>query len=199
MTNVALLIPAAGFSGRMRGTDKLMQPVAGEPLLRRQARIALATGAEVIVTLPAIPGPRNDALAGLPVTLLPIPDTAEGMAASLRRGIAALPATATGVLILLADLPEIDTQDLTAMITAFEADPARILRAQTAAGQPGHPVLFPRTTFADFAGLHGDAGAKAVIMAHKDLLTPFTLAGEKAITDLDTPEDWAAWRAKAGL
>ncbi|OYV23802.1 MAG: hypothetical protein B7W97_02115, partial [Mycobacterium sp. 20-66-4] len=107
----------------------------------------------MIVTLPPITGSRHAALTDLPLTTLPIPDTAEGMAASLRDGIAALPATATGVLILLADLPEIDTDDLTAMIALFEGDPTRILRAETATGQPGHPVLFPRSAFADFAGL----------------------------------------------
>ena len=34
MGSVAILIPAAGASSRMRGRDKLLEPVRGQPLLR---------------------------------------------------------------------------------------------------------------------------------------------------------------------
>ena len=39
-----LVLLAAGASRRMRGADKLLEPVDDEPLLRRQARAALASG-----------------------------------------------------------------------------------------------------------------------------------------------------------
>ncbi|MEZ5755305.1 MAG: NTP transferase domain-containing protein [Paracoccaceae bacterium] len=47
-----ILLLAAGSPPRMRGGDKLLEDVAGEPLLRRSARAALATGCPVTVTLP---------------------------------------------------------------------------------------------------------------------------------------------------
>ena len=127
MTDVPILIPAAGFARRMRGADKLLEPVAGEALLHRQARLALATGATVLVTLPPAPGLRARALDGLAVTRVPVPDPGEGMAASIRAGLAAVPDGAAGLMILLADLPELEAQDLTALITAFRGNPARDL------------------------------------------------------------------------
>ncbi|MFU8836625.1 MAG: NTP transferase domain-containing protein, partial [Roseovarius sp.] len=112
-----ILILAAGQSARMRGRDKLLEPVDGLPLLSAQARKSLAVTRDVFVALPAPGHLRLAALAGLAVTPLFIPDAASGMAASLRGGVAMLPAFER-VLILLADLPEITTEDLRTVILA---------------------------------------------------------------------------------
>ncbi len=195
---IAILIPAAGASARMRGADKLLEPVDGVPLLRRQAEAALATGARVLVTLPPASPGRAAALDGLAATRLGVPDPTEGMAASIRLGAAAA-GTAAGLMILLPDLPEIERADLARLIAAFRADPRRpILRATAADGTPGHPVLFPRDLLPALAEIRGDTGPRAVLAAHRDRLVDLPLAGRRAVTDLDTPEAWAAWRAATG-
>ena len=56
---VHILILAAGASSRMRGRDKLLQPIRGKPILRMVVDMALATGAPVMVTLPPASGPRR--------------------------------------------------------------------------------------------------------------------------------------------
>jgi hypothetical protein len=89
MTPPAILLLAAGASSRMRGADKLLEPVEGVPLVLRQARVALATGASVIVTLPLDRPLRNAALAGLELTTAPVPDAALGLSASIRAGVRA--------------------------------------------------------------------------------------------------------------
>jgi CTP:molybdopterin cytidylyltransferase MocA len=123
-----------------------------------------------------------------------VPDAGEGMAASLRRGAASF-AGAEAMMVLPGDMPGIETSDISALIDAFRADPSRpILRACAADGTPGHPVLFPRRFLPEFATLSGDAGAAPVLRAHRDELRLFPLPGRRSVTDLDTPEDWAAWR-----
>ncbi|MBD3765962.1 MAG: NTP transferase domain-containing protein, partial [Rhodobacterales bacterium] len=62
----------------MGGRDKLMEPVAGEPLLRRVARVAWASGAPVIVVLPPDRPARAAALAGLEVTRVVADQAAAG-------------------------------------------------------------------------------------------------------------------------
>ena len=62
-------------------------------------------------------------------------------------------------------------------------------------GRPGHPILFDHNLFGELLNMRGDMGAKSVIDAHKDRLRLVPLPGNRALTDLDTPEDWAAWRA----
>lgn len=192
-----VLILAAGASRRMRGADKLLEPVAGQPLLRHLTQQALQTGLPVTVALPPDKPLRGSVLAGLDVTRVVVPDAASGMAASLRAGLAALPDTAA-VMLLLADLPEITTADLIQMAQAQRAMPDRILRATGFDGTPGHPVIFPPDTRADLARLSGDEGARRVLQTHAPRVTLIALPGQHATTDLDTPEAWAAWRAGRG-
>lgn len=194
---VTILILAAGASTRMRGADKLLQDVDGEPILRRQARIAGETGCTVIVTLPVDRPARSAALAGLHLRQVLVPDAATGMSASLRRGIAALvPTPQGGVMILPADMPGFATADLAAMIAAFDAAPDRMWRGMAANGQPGHPAIFPADLWPALAAATGDQGGIGVIRAHPGRVSLFALRGDAAITDLDTPEDWAAWRSR---
>lgn len=188
MPDLTILIPAAGASSRMRGQDKLLEPVDGEPILRRQARLAL-TLAPVIVTLRDPDPSRQSALQGLGVTILPVPDAALGMSASFR----AIADIDSAVMVLPADMPDLTHDDLAQMVAAFRAAPDQILRGS--AGQtPGHPVIWPRALVPDFATLTGDEGARALLRQHPVRL--HALPDQHSLTDLDTPEDWAAWRAR---
>lgn len=187
---IAILLLAAGASTRMRGADKLLQQVEGEAVLRRQAKAALASGAPVYVTLPMGAPERGAALDGLQVTRVPVPDAREGMAASIRAGVAVVIEGA--VMIVPGDMPEITEDDFSRLINAFRHDPHVILRATDKGGTPGHPVIFPRSLFPALANLRGDQGARAVLRANPVRL--IALPGSHATTDLDTPEDWEKWR-----
>lgn len=195
--DLLILIPAAGASRRMGARDKCLEAVAGEPALRRSARLALTTGARVLVSLPAggrrLAG-RQAALAGLPVMTIAVPDADEGMAASLRAGgRVALEQSASGLMILLPDMPEIDEDDILHLATQFKLAPQRPLRATTVEGAPGHPVILPGHLLGALEQLSGDRGARDILQKTPALLCP--LAGKRAIRDLDTPAEWDAWRA----
>ncbi|WP_299921464.1 nucleotidyltransferase family protein [uncultured Pelagimonas sp.] len=197
MLDIAIVIPAAGASRRMRGQDKLLQDVGGVPMLRRQVETALATGAHVCVTLPDHDHPRAAALQGLPVQIVAVPDANLGMSASLRRGVGMLPRNQRAVMILPADMPDLTTEDLLAVYQGFcnEAHPT-LQQATSADGNPGHPVLFPADCFTALMAVSGDQGARAVLKANKYRLRRVALSDDRALVDLDTPEAWAAWRAK---
>lgn len=196
MAELVILIPAAGASRRMRGADKLLEEIDGEPILRRTARIAAEAGAPVLVTLPDT-GPlvpaRRAALTGLGARILPVPDAHEGMAASLRAGAREI-GPAEGLMILLPDMPEITAADLRRLARAFAEDPSMPLRAATGdRTEAGHPVILPRRLMQEVAVLNGDRGARIVLEGERVRLVP--LPGRHAVTDLDTPEDWDLWRA----
>lgn len=196
---------AAGSSSRMQGADKLTEEVDGAPLLRRAAEALIASQAEevVVVLRPSISersdtqgeDARRTALEGLAVRIVENPLAAEGMGASIRAGVAAISPEADAALIALADMPEIGPADIDALIAAFDAAEGReIIRATTPEGAPGHPVLFGRRFFEALRALEGDEGARGVLLAHGDLLRDVPLASAGARIDLDTQEDWAAWR-----
>ncbi|MBY6055146.1 NTP transferase domain-containing protein [Leisingera daeponensis] len=190
MTAIAILLLAAGASSRMQGRDKLLEDVDGLPLLSLMCRRAALTGLPVYITLPGLSHPRATATGD--AIQVPVPDAAEGMAASIRRGTAALPEGTEAVMILPADMPEITAQDMLQLAAQFHGPDSPILRATAEDGTPGHPVLFPQRCFAALKSLGGDQGARSILTAETVRTVP--LPGRHALTDLDTPEDWAAWR-----
>ncbi len=196
---VSALVPAAGESRRMGGRDKLLEPVGGQPLLRRVVETLAASDAdEVVVVLPPDPGARADAITGTGARSVVNRRAAEGMGTSLGAGVAALRPDAEAVLVVLADMPELTAGHINRLIAAFDPAAGRaIVRAVDEAGRPGHPVLFGRRFFELLRALEGDAGARALIEDYPEFLAEVTLPGAAATTDLDTPEDWAAWRAGA--
>lgn len=192
--SIHILILAAGLSSRMRGGDKLLEQVDGQPLLRQVCQSALATGCPVTVALPLDRPKRQDAIADLPVAAIPVMNAHQGMAASLVTGVAALPDHAA-ILLLLADLPEITATDLQTVLAESRLYPNAILRGAAADGTAGHPVLFPADLRDELLTLKGDEGARSVLFHHANRMRLVPLPDRHATTDLDTPEDWAAWRA----
>lgn len=191
-----ILILAAGKSSRMRGRDKHLEEIDGVPLLRRLALAALELGEPVFVTLPALPHPRAEALEGLDVTLLAIPEAEEGMSGTLRGAVARLPQS-EGFLLVLGDLAEIGTVEMRAVMAArADAHDKLIWRGATETGEPGHPILFDASLIPRFAKLSGDGGGESLVKPLKPQTCLVPLPGRVARHDLDTPEDWAAFRMK---
>jgi CTP:molybdopterin cytidylyltransferase MocA len=117
------------------------------------------------------------------------------MSTSLRAGIAALPPKTSGVVILPGDMPAITAADLRQILALHQDNPQQILRGTTADGREGHPALFPTDLFPALSALTRDEGGRSLLKANRDRVKLVPLPGENAVLDLDTPEDWAAYRA----
>ena len=146
-----------------------------------------------MVCLPPKPGPRHDAVADLKATQLNIKDAAEGLGATLRTAalFAARHAPDRPLMILLPDVPDIGPFDIKTVIAAFDGRPTR---ATDDTGKPGTPLIVPTRLLEAFTRLAGDDGGKSVLAQEDVKLVP--LSGTRATFDLDTPEDWANWRAR---
>lgn len=191
---IATLLLAAGQSTRMRGRDKLLERVIDQPVLAVLAARALAVG-PVLVVLPAPDHPRCAVLPDAAVRVF-VNNADLGMSVSLRAGIAALPDDVTGVIIQPADMPDISEQDLQAVKRRALETGAPIVRAITADGRFGHPIYFAASQFPRFANLRGDRGGAVLLKGMEDQTRTVTLQGDRAVLDLDTPEDWAAYRRR---
>ncbi|KNG95558.1 nucleotidyltransferase family protein [Pseudaestuariivita atlantica] len=192
MTPVAILLLAAGASSRMKGRDKLTEKIGETPLLERQAERATKV-APTWVTLPSLDHPRA-ALIGSAKPVA-VPDAAEGMSASIRAGVLAIPED-HAVMILPADMPDITSDDLHLIAAMFQSGSGeQIVQGAGADMTPGHPVLFPPACRGDLLKCTGDTGARTVIAAHAHRLLRVSLPDNHALTDLDTPEAWAAYLA----
>ena len=84
----------------------------------------------------------RNALAGKSVRFVHAADYAEGMAASLRAGIAALSAEISAVLICLGDMPLIEPALLNRIVAAYDPVEGREIILPSFQGQRGNPVLW---------------------------------------------------------
>ena len=195
---VSIVLLAAGRSSRMRGRDKLMEPLGDDVLLRHAAKAALASRANEVCVITNSDQARQQVLDGLNVKIRVARDANAGMSASLRAGLSAVDPRADAVIIALADMPDIGADHYNRLIAAFAPSKGRtIARAVAEDGTPGHPVLFGKRFFEALGALEGDRGAKSVIADGEDFLVDVPTKGLGALTDLDTPEDWADWRQRS--
>ena len=182
---IAAVILAAG-EGRRMGGPKALLALEGETLLRRAVKLALAAGCSPVL---AVVGPWDPGLADLAARAVVNAEAQEGMASSLRAGIAALPEEAGAALILTVDQPSVDVTLLRRLLALASEDPLRPV-ACAYGDSLGIPAVLPRRLFPDLLALRGDRGAKVLLLREKAASLPFP-GGE---ADLDTPADLERFR-----
>lgn len=180
---VGALVLAAGSGRRMGAAGKLTADFRGKPLVAHAVDAALAAGLPVLVVL----GDRADAvraaLAGREIAFTHALDHAEGMAASLRAGIAAVPLEWDALLVVLGDMPLIRPATLAALAST------QGIVIPLYDGRRGNPVRWPRAHFPALAALTGDTGARALLDRHSVNLVNVDDPG--ILADIDTPADLA--------
>jgi molybdenum cofactor cytidylyltransferase len=191
--SLAIVILAAGASSRMRGRDKLFEVVEGTPILTRLVNFAQVCG-DVYVTLPDPNHPRHNLLTGTKAVPIYVPDAADGMSASIKRACAAVMETsATVMMILTGDLPDLTEAHFTQVCAEWAKDKTRYVQAKDRDGKPGHPVIIPKSGWADIETLQGDIGLRNILREKRMKYVSFKDYGPTL--DLDTPEAWDNWRA----
>ncbi len=193
-SRVAAVLLAAGRSTRYRaagGTDptKLVAAFRGEPLVRHAARAALAAGlAPVVAVTGQTPAAVERALAGLDVTLAHNAAFADGLATSLRCGLAAVPEDAPAAVVLLGDMPLVSPAVLRTLVAAFANADAVVPLWR---GERGNPVLLGRGLFAAAAALTGDEGARRLLRDPSLRVVELDVEDEAVRLDVDEPADLA--------
>jgi molybdenum cofactor cytidylyltransferase len=183
------VVLAAG-SGTRFGGGKLLAAWGAGVLLEGALAAAFAAPARSVTV---VIGADAEAVAAAarafdPRTLVVhAPDYAEGMAASLRAGIASLPPDAEGAFVFLGDMPRVPAAVLQSLAQAVAAG------AQAAApvfkGRRGNPVLIGRAIFPQLLALTGDAGARGVLQGLGDRLALIESPDDGVLFDVDQVGD----------
>jgi molybdenum cofactor cytidylyltransferase len=187
--SVGIVVLAAGEAKRF-GSAKLVVPIDGVPLVRRAALAALDVVARVVVVTGAHREAVEACVADLAVERVFNAGWADGMGGSIACGIAAL-GDCDAAIIALADQPLIGRNEFVELIAAHARAPGRIVAAQFDEVR-GPPCLFPQQHFHELMKLHGEQGARAVLLQYADRVDAVPLSA--AAVDVDTPEDFTPLR-----
>ena len=198
---VAALVLAAGRSTRMAPHNKLLlADPAGTPMIARVVDHVLSSQARPVLV---VTGHRGEAiraaLAGRPVRFVDAPDYAAGLSASLKAGIAALPAEVAAVLVCLGDMPLVSGRILDRLLAAYDPAAGRRIVRPAHQGRPGNPVLWDRAFFAEILSLTGDAGARGLLRLHVAQVVDVAVEDDAVLLDFDTVESLAALRPARSL
>jgi molybdenum cofactor cytidylyltransferase len=187
--NVAAVILAAGRSTRMGGPNKLLAELGGKPLVRIVAEQALASKAQGVIVVTGHQADQVErVLQGLKVTFVRNPDFAEGLASSVKAGIAAVLPSADGAVICLGDMPLISAHLIDRLIETFAPDRGNLIAVPVSDGRRGNPVLWSRRFFNELMTLDGDIGARHLIAKHSEAVAEVPVEGFEAFLDIDTPQ-----------
>lgn len=186
---IAGIVLAAGTSRRMGETNKLLAPLGGRAMVARVADRALASRlAEILI----VTGHDGDHVAAaLPSGRLERvhnPEHGIGMGRSLGLAVAHLDEAVDGVVVMLGDMPLVQTATLDALIAAFDPSEGHSIIVPTFEGRRGNPILLARRFFDEMAALDRDEGARAIVAAHEELLREVPVDDPGILRDADTPD-----------
>lgn len=192
MSGVTAVVLAAGAGSRFGG-GKLLAEFAGRPLL--EATLNGLRGAPVDETIVVVGdgvGNEEERLRVLSTAhgarVVENRDWAGGMSTSVRAGLNACSPGTRAAVVALADQPLVGVGAVERLVEAFEGG-ARIAVA-TYDGKPRNPALFVRDVWPLLEReMSGDAGARAVLARHPEMVTEVPCDDVADPADVDTAED----------
>jgi molybdenum cofactor cytidylyltransferase len=183
-----ILILAAGGSSRL-GQPKQLVKLAGRPALHITVSNAVAVaGHATTVVLGAHARELTYLFEHSAASWVINRGWEEGMASSIRAGIAALPPACDAAMILLGDQIMVSADDLHRLVSAWKGAEG-VIAASQYDQQMGVPAIFPSFCFSELGSLRGDQGARSVLERNRDRVVRVSMP--TAAIDLDTPEQLA--------
>ncbi len=199
--HVGCVILAAGAGSRL-GQPKPLLVLGGRPLVVRAAEAALASAAwPIVVVVGAHASNVRSALASLPVLVAENSAWAEGMASSLRTGLATLRCFSRkidGAVFALCDQPHFGAAVIARLVARQHASGAALVAARYQE-RLGAPALFTSAYFSALESLNGDHGARELIQAARARGEAEAEDFPELALDIDTPADHQRARAALGL
>ena len=181
---IAGLLLAAGRSTRF-GADKLLALVDGAPVLSWSAAALAAEVDALFIVVPPDAASRLLVVSGVEAVTVEHARRDEGLASSIRAGVAALPTHVEAVVIALADQPFVSPGIVRRLRERWSAGGVTAVAPRYREGR-GHPVLFGRSAFAALQALEGDEGAKTLLESLGPGLALVDV-DEAMPADVDTP------------
>ena len=187
---IAAVVMAAGRSRRMAPHNKLLvTDKAGKPMIARVVDNVLSSKARPILVVTGHQAEQVEhALGGRPVQYIHATDYAEGLSASLKAGIAAVPPECAAAIVCLGDMPLVTGRMIDRLMQMYDPDEGRLIVLPTFRGKQGNPMLWDRRYFQEILQISGDSGARFLVGKHAEAVTEVEMADDAVLRDFDTTE-----------
>jgi CTP:molybdopterin cytidylyltransferase MocA len=187
-SGISAVVLAAGAGSRFGG-GKLLAPFGQRTLI--EATLLGLREAPVDETIVVV-GDDAEGLRGVcesyGVRIAENPDWAEGMASSVKKGLAACSPDARAATVALADQPLVGAKAVERLVGAYEGGAS--VAVATYGGERRNPALFAREVWPTLEEeLSGDVGARGFLKRHPELVTEVPCDDVADPTDVDTVED----------
>lgn len=194
------VVLAAGQSSRMGGPNKLLLPLAGEPLIRRTLQTVLQAGMQETVVVTGHQGREvMRAVLDLPVTVQPNLRHEDGQMRSVAAGVAALAQATDAILVCPGDMPLLTPDDLRELLAAYRAHPEASIVIPRFEGARGNPIVFAASYAPEVAAGRRLIGCRKLAQQYPEETWYFEVRHDRYTTDLDTPEDYRRAQQRLGL
>lgn len=189
---LAIILLAAGKSERFGGV-KLVQSIGQESMINAAITIYQQIPH---YHFSVVLGANSDLIKKHiqhTVTTVQCTNWLQGMSASIKSGIKAMPEGASHVLIALSDQVAITAKQIRLLVANSKQSPDQIIAAKYH-NQSGVPVIFPRKYFTSLCELQGDKGARELINNKKNEVLSVNM--ESAGFDIDTKDELSLWLSR---
>jgi molybdenum cofactor cytidylyltransferase len=187
---IAAVVLSAGRSRRMAPHNKLLvADRTGKPMIARVVDNVLSSNARPVLVVTGHQAEQvQHALGGRPVRYVHAADYAEGLSASLKAGIAAVPEECSAALVCLGDMPLVTGRMIDRLLASYDPDEGRQIVLPTFRGKQGNPMLWDRRFFAEILQISGDSGARFLLGKHLENVAEVEMADDAVLRDFDTTE-----------
>jgi len=189
------LILAAGASTRM-GRDKASLPWGDTTLLAYQASQQQAAGLSPVAVVRGLQQATIPLPAGVTIACNPQPE--RGKVSSILTGLAALPLEFATLALVAVDQPR-PAWLYAALLEAQRATGAPLVAPQQG-DRLGHPLLIAGSLRTELLQLNeATQGLRQLVRQYRSALLAVPLATPLVCCDLNTPEEYQAWRDRPAL
>lgn len=190
---IGAVILAAGMSTRMGEPKQLLH--LGEKTLLEEV-LASVEGAhmdQIVLVLGFAADAVQPHIKTANLKIVVNREYSQGMATSLRTGLAALDHEIAAALIVLADQPLVRSTTLNRIIDEYRTSQAQIV-IPLYRGFRGNPVLLDRSVFPEVMALEGDIGCRAIFGAHVGGIAKVEVDDIGILVDIDSHDDLRSLR-----
>ena len=194
---VAGLLLAAGSSTRMQRPKQLL-PVGGETLLGRSLKEALNSDLDTVILVlghkaKEIRRELGPLLSHPKVKIIENRYYRKGISSSIMAGLSEIEGSHDHVMVLLADLPHMDSNLINLLLQKY-LDSHLPIGAIKVKNRRSHPVIFSRELYPELYELRGDVGARALFERYDHKVCLVESESPYDDMDIDTPEDYAQFQ-----